>query len=270
MPKRNVFDESEYADDVRIVRPAPSDVDRLLFRLAARDCERMASNIEQECSEEKLSFDDSCAVCQARRLLQPTPSVSVGEPSQNMEIHQAFNELKARFPGERVTVEIEYSPTFEATRFNVTLPDYTGVSADSLEQCMAIIPSMPAAATQPAQPDAATERDFLDASIAVWREIDKGGPPLDSSVELRKVERAAWERYRAILDNADAPATEEGAATEPCPDCVKAEREGWRAFSDSRKAGFAYLTCEKHRGRVLQWEMVRRSSQQDRHLRKRS
>lgn len=43
------------------------------------------------------------------------------------------------------------------------------------------------------------ESEFLDASIAVWREIDKGGPPLDSSVELRKCERAAWERYRDHL-----------------------------------------------------------------------
>lgn len=44
------------------------------------------------------------------------------------------------------------------------------------------------------------EHEFLQASVAVWQEIDKGGPPLDSSVELRKRERAAWEKYRDTQD----------------------------------------------------------------------
>jgi hypothetical protein len=52
-----------------------------------------------------------------------------------------------------------------------------------------------------------TARDeFLAASIAVWREIDRldAGPygyhPVHMSVELRMAERAAWERYRDLLD----------------------------------------------------------------------
>lgn len=49
------------------------------------------------------------------------------------------------------------------------------------------------------------ERDFLAASIAVWREIDRldakpdGYHPTRMSVDLRQVERAAWERYRETL-----------------------------------------------------------------------
>lgn len=50
------------------------------------------------------------------------------------------------------------------------------------------------------------EREFVDASIAVWREIDrlsalpggyKGLPP---ETDPRKRELAAWERYRTVLD----------------------------------------------------------------------
>jgi hypothetical protein len=47
---------------------------------------------------------------------------------------------------------------------------------------------------------------FLSASIAVWREIDRldsqpeGYHPIRMSVELRKAERAAWERLRGFLD----------------------------------------------------------------------
>ena len=47
--------------------------------------------------------------------------------------------------------------------------------------------------------------DFLAASVAVWREIDRldaepgGYHPVRMSVDLRKAERAAWERYRDLL-----------------------------------------------------------------------
>lgn len=49
------------------------------------------------------------------------------------------------------------------------------------------------------------EREFLEASVAVWREIDRlteAGPykGLDASTDLRIRERQAWERYRAELD----------------------------------------------------------------------
>lgn len=50
------------------------------------------------------------------------------------------------------------------------------------------------------------ERAFLDASIEVWREIDRlsaepeGYRGLDQSTALRERERAAWEQYRAALD----------------------------------------------------------------------
>ena len=46
---------------------------------------------------------------------------------------------------------------------------------------------------------------FLAASVAVWREIDRldaapeGYHPVRMSVDLRKAERAAWERYRDLL-----------------------------------------------------------------------
>lgn len=51
------------------------------------------------------------------------------------------------------------------------------------------------------------ERAFLDASIAVWREIDRrsaspGGysaNPLLSAEELRAREREAWNRYRDMV-----------------------------------------------------------------------
>ena len=52
---------------------------------------------------------------------------------------------------------------------------------------------------------AAAREEFLAASMAVWREIDRldAEPeryhPVRMSVELRKRERAAWERYRDLL-----------------------------------------------------------------------
>lgn len=56
------------------------------------------------------------------------------------------------------------------------------------------------------------ERAFLDASVAVWREIDKhingegvyiSGVPeqLARDSELRKAERNAWINYRFHLDH---------------------------------------------------------------------
>ena len=49
------------------------------------------------------------------------------------------------------------------------------------------------------------EAEFLAASIAVWREIDRldaepdGYHPMRMSVELRQAERRAWERYRDLI-----------------------------------------------------------------------
>ena len=54
------------------------------------------------------------------------------------------------------------------------------------------------------------EAGFLAASIAVWREIDRldsepgGYHPTRMSVELRERERAAWKRYRDLLEPGDA------------------------------------------------------------------
>lgn len=51
------------------------------------------------------------------------------------------------------------------------------------------------------------EMEFLAASVAVWREIDRldsrpgGYHPTDMDIELRKRERAAWVRYRDLLDD---------------------------------------------------------------------
>lgn len=47
---------------------APSDVDHLLFRLAAKDCEHLAAGMN-DCTEE-LAIADWCAVCTARSLIQ--------------------------------------------------------------------------------------------------------------------------------------------------------------------------------------------------------
>ncbi len=60
--------------------------------------------------------------------------------------------------------------------------------------------------------------DFLAASVAVWREIDRldsrpeGYHPTAMDVELRKRERAAWERYRDLLDQV--PESETAATRE--------------------------------------------------------
>lgn len=49
------------------------------------------------------------------------------------------------------------------------------------------------------------EGAFLAASVAVWREIDRleaepdGYHPTRMSMDLRKAERAAWERYRDLM-----------------------------------------------------------------------
>lgn len=51
------------------------------------------------------------------------------------------------------------------------------------------------------------EREFLAASVAVWKRIDwltehGGYHGLDDSTELRIIERRAWERYRDLLNEA--------------------------------------------------------------------
>ena len=62
---------------------------------------------------------------------------------------------------------------------------------------------------------AAAEQAFLEASVAVWREIDRldtrpeGYHPTAMDVDLRKRERAAWEQYRDLLDG---PSMEERCA----------------------------------------------------------
>jgi len=51
------------------------------------------------------------------------------------------------------------------------------------------------------------ERAFLDASVAVWREIDaamergpyQGIEVTERGVELRRIERDAWERYKRAI-----------------------------------------------------------------------
>jgi hypothetical protein len=47
---------------------APSDVDRFLFRVAGKDCERLTADTD-ECSSD-LPFTDWCSICQARGLIQ--------------------------------------------------------------------------------------------------------------------------------------------------------------------------------------------------------
>jgi hypothetical protein len=77
-------------------------------------------------------------------------------------------------------------------------------SCDGCEHCKADTPA-------PAGDVITAEAAFLDASIAVWREIDRldsrpgGYAPTDMDVKLREAERAAWERYRALLDTPAPP-----------------------------------------------------------------
>lgn len=57
--------------------------------------------------------------------------------------------------------------------------------------------------------------DFLEASVDVWREVDRlsaepdGYRGLDASTELRQREREAWERYRDALWPDSGPETSE-------------------------------------------------------------
>ena len=49
------------------------------------------------------------------------------------------------------------------------------------------------------------ERAFIDASVAVWREVDRleaegPYPGIPPESDLRQRERAAWEAYKAVLD----------------------------------------------------------------------
>ena len=61
------------------------------------------------------------------------------------------------------------------------------------------------------------ERDFLNVSIAVWREIDRlmklgPYPGIHMATDLRISEKLAWERYRAFLDKDECKCV-------PCPKC---------------------------------------------------
>ena len=52
------------------------------------------------------------------------------------------------------------------------------------------------------------ERNFLDASIAVWREIDRlmaigPYPGIPMAADLRISEKLAWERYKPFLDESE-------------------------------------------------------------------
>lgn len=57
----------------------------------------------------------------------------------------------------------------------------------------------------------AAEREFLAASVAVWREIDRlsvepgGYRGLAPETDLRQRERAAWDQYRAAIDKGEHP-----------------------------------------------------------------
>lgn len=49
------------------------------------------------------------------------------------------------------------------------------------------------------------EQEFLEASVAVWREVDRleaegPYPGIPPETDLRQRERVAWERYRRCLD----------------------------------------------------------------------
>jgi hypothetical protein len=94
------------------------------------------------------------------------------------------------------------------------------------------------------------EREFLAASVAVWREIDRlaaqpgGYSGLDASTELRRRERAAWEAYRETLLTA-------GMADDPvtlCFGCRANEREPISpsdAFDFSDHTQWERFVCRK-------------------------
>lgn len=58
---------------------APSDVDELLYRMAQRDCERLAAG-SNDCSED-LPFVEWCLVCQLRGLIQKYRKINAAKPS---------------------------------------------------------------------------------------------------------------------------------------------------------------------------------------------
>lgn len=70
-----------------------------------------------------------------------------------------------------------------------------------------------------AEPLVAAGREFVRASVAVWREIDAlsqqpgGYHGLDSSTELRRKEAAAWESYRDLLKNVEVKVNDADAGT---------------------------------------------------------
>lgn len=76
------------------------------------------------------------------------------------------------------------------------------------------------------------EREFLVASVAVWREIDRldsrpeGYHPTAMDIELRQRERAAWIRYRDLRDRAWG----EPDLGRPCPTCSAPAGEDCRSF----------------------------------------
>lgn len=75
------------------------------------------------------------------------------------------------------------------------------------------------------------EQEFIQASVAVWRELDKREPytsanALDASTELRKREKAAWRRYRDELDGTPpAPSAAESPWCDACQSYHRTPRD---------------------------------------------
>ena len=86
---------------------------------------------------------------------------------------------------------------------NLPMPAATRERARTVLAALGMRDLVVVAAAPPAVPGGGgAEREFLAASVAVWREIDRlsaepgGYRGLDESTALRRTERAAWERYR--------------------------------------------------------------------------
>lgn len=172
---------------------APSDVDGLLFRLAAKDCEHLAAGMN-DCTED-LPFTDWCVVCQSRGLLQKYSRATAPTETSARCGEWAF--LNGIGPNRR-------DQLWKQARVNSKVDD------DLYEQLIE------RERERVAGPLRTAEREFLDVSIEVWRELDKREPytsvnALDSATELRKREKAAWERYRDELDKCVFPASTEVA-----------------------------------------------------------
>lgn len=131
----------------------PSDVDKLLHRIAAQDCTRLVAGIS-DCSDE-LAFTDWCATCQARGLLQKYTKTfdldavavarrsapAVVEDERVREIRRKLAKLKAAQRSRVRRIERDLERSSQAACDVDDLIDITDV-------LLSLLPVQPAASTE--------------------------------------------------------------------------------------------------------------------------